>query len=274
MPRYSDSGVLKGYAKAVLATTEGVDRVVAQNPHCIGGLEVGILKWQSPNTYLRKKNQENKRKVYVRIPFQMTEESLYRHFSRVDEVEYISIKTQPVTNQRRNFCYILFKTKNGADQAVQQNPHVINKNKLFCEPSIRPDHETRHSNMEKRLKMGIFDTAPKVVDDGGKGRITSSDQGEIQSRNQSDLDPENFQDSRRSKNFTGRFRSGLGEALDQQLPREVRSARDMDNLPKVFDWSKAHIKPTSSSYSKVSLAFMERNHRRLPNFRFNVSYIS
>lgn len=270
MPRYPDSGILKGYAKAVLASREGVDRVVSQNPHPIGGLEVGILRWQNPQSYLNRKNQENKRKVYVRISHDLDQDTLFHHFSRIAEVEEVSIKTQPITNQRRNFCYILFKTREGASEAIRLNPHLVNHTALVCEPSIRPDQASKHSNIEKRVKKGIL--AKAVQDLASMYKVGSKPSSLIEKRKferSDDLiqDPVNKQ---REETHPLRFADSMANTTP--APRRVAQGQEL-GLPRqeMVDARRQHLKPTSVGYSAISLSNMKKRHHDV-NVRFNVTF--
>jgi RNA recognition motif-containing protein len=170
LPRHKDSGVLKGYAKAVLATSEGVNRIVSHPEHVIGGLKVGIMQWIDQRTYLRKKDDEGERKVHVRFTDVHTERNLLRYFRRYGKVEDISIRTYPGTNISRNFCYITFESLVAAQATIDESPHLVANAYVHCELSIRPiykhkpekeqfmslvqDQETsfeRHKPQNKRL---------------------------------------------------------------------------------------------------------------------------
>lgn len=270
MPRYSNTGVLKGYAKVTLATSEGARKVIANNPHTIGGLEVGILKWQDPDSYLKKKNQESKRKVYVRIPFSITEDMLFKYFSTIGKVESVSIKTQPVTNLRRNFCYITFSNISAAKDAIRLSPHTVHERQLICEPSIRPNTETRHTNMEKRLKMGIFEQAQERKDEGTvTGSFRRDFKGEV-NHEQGEKIP---QHSLNSSNGTPNLQK-ISYCLDHKAALSS-THRSMEielkqDFPRKVDWRMAHSKPTSRNYPKDSIATLDRRHLNPTNIRFNL----
>lgn len=146
LPRHRDSGILKGYAKAVLATSEGVQRVVSLPFHRIGGLKVGIMQWTNKHSYLKKKDQEGERKVHVRITYAHREKDLLRYFRTYGEVEDLSIRTYPGTTISRNFCYVTFESVEGAKLVLKNSPHLISNDYVYCELSIRPINKNQPEN--------------------------------------------------------------------------------------------------------------------------------
>lgn len=274
MPRYADTGVLKGYARAVLATTAGVERVIADHPHTIGGLEVGILKWQDPDSYLKKKNSETKRKVYVRIPPSITEDDLSKYFKSIGEIESLSIKTQPVTNYKRNFCYITFATVESAKLAVTLSPHKVRGRDLFCEPSIRPNTSTRQKNLERRLKMGIFNIpGQRTVDVRNKYCDDKASGDKPYERNR--LPEANLKDPRGYiVNFNNPSYKKISFFLDlsaeDESPQAYEDFEQQEFLPEVVNIGAAHMRPTSLRYPKASIASISRNHLLSKNICFNL----
>lgn len=139
LPKDRTTGLLKGYAKAVLASEDGVNRLIAHQPHIIGRLEVGIARWQTQSAYLSDKDASIGRKVYVKIPPNITEEDLKQYFGAFGPIEYLQIKTDPFTNRPRNFCYIVFCDESAANEVVSTSPHKLRQKTLLCEMS-RPPH--------------------------------------------------------------------------------------------------------------------------------------
>ena len=137
----------KGFAKAVLRTEKGIQRLLSAGPHTIRGLTIGIKKWSRKADYLREKDEVSKRKLYVRYHPSYSREDLVLHFSLFGQIESIDIKTDPWTNKPRNFAYIIFQTE---DQAVHASKNCIVADKsqyIYCElttPSylMQPDAGT------------------------------------------------------------------------------------------------------------------------------------
>lgn len=146
LPRHRDSGILKGYAKAVLATAEGVQGIVSLPFHRIGGLKVGIMQWTNKHSYLNKKDQERERKVHVRITYAHREKDLLRYFRTYGKVEDLSIRTYPGTTISRNFCYVTFESVEAAKLVLQNSPHFISNDYVYCELSIRPINKNKPEN--------------------------------------------------------------------------------------------------------------------------------
>lgn len=138
VPKETATGVLKGYAKAVLATTEGVRRITDQSSHELGGLNVGIFKWQNKSTYLSKRDRLSERKIYVRYPPHFSINLIKDHFLKYGGVEEVIIKRDPCTKEIRNFCYVVFKSSDQACLAVKDSPHRVGSAKLICSMSIFP----------------------------------------------------------------------------------------------------------------------------------------
>lgn len=150
MPRHKDSDVLKGYAKAVLATSEGIRRIVSHPSHRIGGLKVGIMQWTNKKSYLMKKDQEGERKVHARYSNDLSEASLLKYFRGYGRVEDISIRTFPGTNISRNFCYITFASLESTENVLQDSPHLIANEYVHCELSIRPINKNKYEDTNSR----------------------------------------------------------------------------------------------------------------------------
>ena len=138
LPKNQTTGVLNGYARAVLENLDEVNNIVNFSPHVIGGLEVGIMKWQNQSSYLNKKDADRERKVHVKIPSNFKEAIIYEYFSQFGPIRDISIKTYPMTNIRRNFCYITFEESRHSKLVVDMSPHTICNEIITCQMSIRP----------------------------------------------------------------------------------------------------------------------------------------
>ena len=269
MPRYSDSNVLKGYAKAIVASSMGVQRLISSNPHFIGGLEIGILRWQDTNSYLRKKNNESKRKVYLRIPFNFNEDLLYNYFIKFGNIDNIDLKTQPITNKRRDFCYITFVDSFTAKEVIDRNPHRVRGHQIFCEPSIRPTSTIRESIMQKRVQMGIFDT-PSTFPNNESNKYANKDcskrvgiplsgNSKLAYSNTGKKDCE--EESHILQSPKVKEKISVSAQYEEAKKPEYNQA---------VDWNMAHFKPVSNNYPKLIREILENNHKDLSNLCFSL----
>lgn len=139
LPRDKLSGKLKGYARALLATNEGIERLMSLPSPRIDGLLIGVSKWKSQSEYLNSKDLQGERKIFVKFPAGTREEVLWEHFSTFGQVVDIDVKTDPSTNRGRNFCYVLFEDQQAAKESVSKQRHRVNGKIYRCEMS-KPPH--------------------------------------------------------------------------------------------------------------------------------------
>lgn len=138
LPKDPNTGALKGYAKAIFATTAGVERITSQAHHELKGLKIGILRWQNQATYTTLRDQLIERKVHIRLPAEITAEKLSNYFRKFPGLEEVILKKHPVTKKPRNFCYIVFRTKEDARTVVNEGPHYVEGILLQCSISRQP----------------------------------------------------------------------------------------------------------------------------------------
>lgn len=154
LPKNSSSGVLKGYAKAVLASTDGVHHLVSQPIHRIGGLSVGIIKWQNQSSYLNRKDKLGERKVHVRIPPEFPKETLENYFSKYGVLNEVIVKRHPFTKEPRNFCYLIYSSKGSALKAVAESPHNVGGTYLHTSMSRQTkDKETEDDKESSGIQI-------------------------------------------------------------------------------------------------------------------------
>lgn len=141
-------GVFKGYAKAVLATALGVEKIVSHIQHILGGLKDGILRWQSRESFIESKDELMRRKVHVRLPDEYTWQDLHGYFSQFEGLEEVIVKNHPITKRPRNFCYILFTSKVNAQRVVDLSPHTVNDLQLECNISLVPQKHKKENKLK------------------------------------------------------------------------------------------------------------------------------
>lgn len=142
LPKDSATGVLRGYAKAVMATQAGVERITLQSGHVLKGLKVGIFMWQNQSAYVSRKDQMTERKVHVTLPALISEFDLTQYFGSYQGFQEVILKNHPVTKKPRNFCYITFKSKEDALRVVNDSPHLVKHQMLNCNISRRPKQQS------------------------------------------------------------------------------------------------------------------------------------
>lgn len=131
--REKNSMACKGFAKAILKTEQGLQRLLSVGRHTIRGLEIGVKKWSKKSDYLREKDEVSRRKLYVRYHPSYTKDDLILHFSIFGYIESIDIKTDPWTNEQRNFAYVVFKTEEEARRAAQNSSIADKSQYILCE---------------------------------------------------------------------------------------------------------------------------------------------
>lgn len=125
VPKDPATGKLKGFAKAVLKTLEGVERVVSEPCHYIGGLKVGINQWKDTSTYVQEKRDESERKVYIKYPPGLSTNLLIEYFLQFGEILNVDYKRNPSTNKNRYFCYITYKFVDSINLILSDQQHWI-----------------------------------------------------------------------------------------------------------------------------------------------------
>lgn len=139
LPRDKETGILKGFARAVLATVEGAQKIVSHEEHRIGDLRFGISLWKQQKDYLQEKNQQTNKKVYVKYPTGVSENELYNHFLQYGPYENFTMKTDPFTQKSRNFCYISYQYQQDAYKAIAKRIQRVGLFRVLCEMSKPPN---------------------------------------------------------------------------------------------------------------------------------------
>jgi RNA recognition motif-containing protein len=115
MPKENYLSTLKGYAKAALKTSDGVERLLAQPHHFLKNLQVSVKRWINKAEHLREKDEISMRKLFVRYHPIYTRQELLEHFKVFGYVETLDAKKDPRTNMDR---YIAYVTYSAVDEAV------------------------------------------------------------------------------------------------------------------------------------------------------------
>lgn len=69
---------------------------------------------------------EDERKLFVgALPQEAKDSDIKEYFEAYGEIESINLKMDPVTGRSRGFAFIVFKTVEGIEAALQQTAHVV-----------------------------------------------------------------------------------------------------------------------------------------------------
>ena len=133
MPKDKYLKTLKGYAKAVFQTTEGVDRLLAQPCHFLRNLQLSVKKWTNKTDYLSQKDQISKRKLFVRYHPNYHSSALLDHFEIFGTVENLDMKTDPKTNNQRFIAYVTYSSEREAQNAAKYGLIAESNRYIYCE---------------------------------------------------------------------------------------------------------------------------------------------
>ena len=69
---------------------------------------------------------EDERKLFVgALPQEAKDSDIKEYFEAFGEIDSINLKMDPVTGRSRGFAFIVFKTVEGIEAALQQAAHVV-----------------------------------------------------------------------------------------------------------------------------------------------------
>ncbi|XP_029341217.1 RNA-binding protein squid-like [Acyrthosiphon pisum] len=98
---------------------------------------------------------EDDRKIYIGwLREEITEKDLSEHFGKFGEINYIDFKVDTATGRSRGFAFIVFKTKEGMDNALACNNHLINDMKIEPKKAI-----------PQRIKLFVGGLCSRMSDD-------------------------------------------------------------------------------------------------------------
>lgn len=152
LPPDKRTGLLKGYAKAVLQSVAGVERIISHGEHSIGGLVIGVSRWTSTDEYLVRKKDISSRKVYVKFKARIGVEAILKYFEKYGNVEQFDVKRNPLNGRFRDFGYITYQHAKSANAAIKDHIHIVNGEKVKCElskPTTKDDPEGPHADFRE-----------------------------------------------------------------------------------------------------------------------------
>ena len=69
---------------------------------------------------------EDERKLFVgALPQEAKDTDIQEYFETYGEIDSINLKMDPVTGRSRGFAFVVFKTVEGIEAALQQVAHVV-----------------------------------------------------------------------------------------------------------------------------------------------------
>lgn len=164
LPRNKNTGHLRGYAKAVLGSKAGVDRVLAVHHHVIGGLNIGMARWTTTDEYLVKKEDISSRKVYVKFKARIGVDNVHAYFRQFGEIDQFDVKCNAINGRFRDFGYITYLRAEYAQAAINHDSHTISGEEVRCElskpsstalvqsgPKLSPDIASEADRCSRRL---------------------------------------------------------------------------------------------------------------------------
>ena len=73
---------------------------------------------------------EDDRKLFVgALPQDAKDADIKEYFESYGEIENVNLKMDAMTGRSRGFAFVIFKTVEGIDAALQQDAHVVKVNK-------------------------------------------------------------------------------------------------------------------------------------------------
>ena len=113
------TGNPRGFGFITFANDESIDAVLNSGPHTVKNKQIDPRKAKS-------KLNANLKKIFVGgVDSSMTEDELRDYFSRFGRVDGIELPFDKIRNRRREFCFIIFDTKEAADAACGESKQFI-----------------------------------------------------------------------------------------------------------------------------------------------------
>lgn len=111
------TGHPRGFGFITFANDESIDAVLNAGPHSVKNKVIDPRK---------AKSKTNSKKIFVGgVDSNTAEEELKEYFSRYGKVDGIELPFDKIRNRRREFCFVIFDTKEAADAACQESKQYI-----------------------------------------------------------------------------------------------------------------------------------------------------
>ena len=115
----AQTGNPRGFGFITFADDQSIESVLTSGPHSVKNKIIDPRKAKS-------KLNANLKKIFVGgVDSNMTEDELRDYFSRFGRVDGIELPFDKIRNRRREFCFIIFDTKEAADAACSESKQFI-----------------------------------------------------------------------------------------------------------------------------------------------------
>lgn len=282
LPVNLDTGLLKGHGKAVFATKKGRDHAIAQKQHVLKGVPFGITPWVDPAHYYTMKNEESKRKVFVKHKSKHQEADLLRYFRQFGVVTRLDLRKNHHNNKPRNFGYVYFQDSESAAALLALQRHQVQGLSLECRPCVPSEREIEqqetalyHIQLRDQLALSAHDPChnrPRpqnmqrdTFDTGPPSKQTSKLSGAgIRSAQ-----------NRTSKIFGTCHKNGHSHQYEHSTPlldsKKGKPQRHSAASRRFLAGDEEHIKPTSTRYSAAKLSLIASSHLLEHRVLFRIS---
>lgn len=299
LPKVPGSNQLKGYGKAYFSKPSEAEYILQSAPHSIRGFVFGVTKWLDPLLYLENREEENSRKLYVKHKSVHTKKMIYDYFQKFGSILKIDMRLAIESNKPRNFCYIIYKSMQSAEQVADKH-HMINGQPVYCEFAKAAKNSEQQGQLvkllvkrkeDKKRQTGQFRSgnANYCLSDGlnefsvshPRGSETSnpktsgngmmSSHLRLQTNNNlikspSDCDTNIMIDDYKQYDTTSRGLSQFHSA-NQQVPEECLAGV----AETIETFHKYSIKPTSIWYSIDTCNIISQQHKDQENICFRLA---
>lgn len=278
LPREKKTGALKGYARAEVATQEGMRDLLAAKTLHLRGSHIGIKKWADESQYLKEKDKTTRKKLFVRFHPSHSVNDLRDHFRTFGDIETVDVKVRLTTNAPRNFGYIIFKDADSATYAASVPLQWCRGKEVHCTLAtpyyIMKKEKNMKSHQNDKTSAGMhrrpFVTSSSTNDVKDEQLMASYEElnknYEPRGLDTNDYSPNGFHFNRASLSSRNR------------LPPSCRSNHLSDKQGEQINPKKnAHREPPSIEYvgdssSKQQLRLSNRLHgRKMPLPRTSIS---
>lgn len=128
----SNTGLPRGFAYAVLASTDGYTRILKHYGHRMRNLKIGVSLWKNPKDYLNEKDKVLRRKVFIkRLNPVCSDADLYDHFSVYGKIEKAEVRRNHGDNTSRRIGFVSFEREEDANKCLEAKCHIMNGREII-----------------------------------------------------------------------------------------------------------------------------------------------
>lgn len=291
IPRDPSSGESSCYAKAQLHGP-GIKFLFGKPNHNVGGTSLSFKPWVTRKDYLFQKDENNKKKIFVRYHPLLNQTELYSYFSEFGCIEEVDCKVNPKSKKPRNFGFITYKFAEDAEKATRHGNLFTRYQKIWCElvvPKFQVTKKKSGGGPSSKGKQNSGMESPIQTN-----RLCSFEDLQAESvklERELRRDCQQTEDASKSQQFDSCSMYGGGmPCQDRQQPRDNKSLDLEMEAPKkqeqfAFKFEKGGdrskvddssprqlhaMKPTSKRYPISARTNVEANHRTTTNILFRL----